>query len=85
MVKSFDLYKMAPDISYLTIIGAVVNVRGLVSKEVNMERVRKGKCRSCGKTKRLELKGSAWVVVYHDLSKPGPNPECPGTGKLPKD
>lgn len=43
----------------------------------------KGICPSCGKSKKLVLKGRELVIVSHNLSRPGPNPECPGTGKAP--
>lgn len=49
-----------------------------------MDRAPKGKCPDCGKKFSLSLKGREWVVPSHNLSKPGPNPECPGTGKLPR-
>lgn len=50
-----------------------------------MDKIPKGRCQSCDKKFRLELQGQKWIIPYHDVSKPGPNPQCPGAGKAPKD
>lgn len=47
-----------------------------------MNRVPKGKCPSCSKKFTLELRGMQWIIPSHNLRKPGPNPECPGTGSV---
>lgn len=47
-------------------------------------KVPKGICPSCGRKRlTLDLRGQRWVIPSHNLSRPGPNPECPGTGKAP--
>lgn len=50
----------------------------------DMDKAPKGRCPSCDKNLTLDLKGQKWVVPSHNLSRPGPNPECPGTGKAPR-
>ena len=47
-----------------------------------MNRAPKAKCPSCSKKLTLDLRGTKWVIPSHNLSKPGPNPECPGTGTV---
>jgi hypothetical protein len=45
---------------------------------------KKGKCPSCNKRIKLDLKGTEWVIASHNLRILGQiNPECPGTGKKP--
>jgi hypothetical protein len=43
-------------------------------------RAPRGKCPSCKKSLRLDLRGPSWVIPSHNLRVPGPNPECSGTG-----